>query len=383
MSENDLSRSHSKVQEMIPFAYTDARGSLTYHFAHEFFSNSVHFPLANILLETLLTGQVVFSDPGTYILLFGSLIQAWFLGMWEYQEMNRRLIGNLIGPAIYTLIGLGIEGWAFFSSLNHVAYWVFSLFIGLFATLQIRFSGRVSEVFLVLENIARALILLGMYWIFEIAIDPQYASVVAFFSDGGHDFFAISVVVFGVLVGLEKVNSRRRMTQVAELNERLGEYSEWLLGKELLSRALADPVSALGLQRRNRYVLFMDIREFTRWSAGHSPELVVEMLNRYFSISEDVWQRYDAVKAKYTGDEVMAVFDNAENATAAALEFMDNVSGLLSEIGLAVGIGIHNGPLIEGALGSDRVKVYDVIGDTVNCAFPRNSDHWLRWNLRP
>lgn len=368
MTQPKLYKSRSKFVEAIPLAQSDARGSLTYHIAHEFFSNSVHFPLANILLETLLTGQAVFSDTGTYVLLFGSLIQAWFLGMWEYQGMNRRFIGNLIGPTIYTLIALGIEGLGFFSSLNHLAYWGFSLLIGLFATLQIRCSGKVSDVFLVLENVARALILLGMYWIFEIAIEPEYASVVAFFSDGGHDFFAIGVVVFGILIGLEKVNSRQRMTQVADLNDRLGEYSEWLLGKELLSRALADPVSTLGLQRRNRHVLFMDIRGFTGWSADHSPELVVDMLNRYFSISEDVWQRFDAVKAKYTGDEVMAVFDKAGNATRAAQEFMENVSGLLSEIGLSVGIGIHSGPLIEGALGSERVKAYDVIGDTVNIA---------------
>ena len=36
--------------------------------------------------------------------------------------------------------------------------------------------------------------------------------------------------------------------------------------------------------------------------------------------------------------------------------------------GLAAGIGLHAGPLVEGLLGSMGMKFYDVIGDTVNTA---------------
>jgi class 3 adenylate cyclase len=35
---------------------------------------------------------------------------------------------------------------------------------------------------------------------------------------------------------------------------------------------------------------------------------------------------------------------------------------------LGAGIGLHTGALVEGLLGSDEAKFYDVIGDTVNTA---------------
>lgn len=344
------------------------RGSLSHHVADEFLSNSAHFPLANVLLEILLQGRGVLFEPGIYALLCGGLIQAWFLGMWESQGKSRRFVGNLIGPVFYSLFEFLFEGMSFFSGINHQAYWIFSIGVGLFAALGYRYQGRGGEIFVVLENMVRTSIMIGMYWVFEISGKPEIVSPSVFFQDGSHVFFALVVVSLGVIIGFERVNSRRHMQQVGRLAARLSEYSEWLLGHELLARALSDPESALGLRRRNRYVLFMDIRGFTAWSEMHSPERVVDMLNRYFSLSEEIWQRFQAVKAKYTGDEVMAVFATGEQAAGAASVFMQRISPLLAESGLAAGIGIHCGPLMEGALGSSRIKAYDVIGDTVNTA---------------
>jgi class 3 adenylate cyclase len=41
---------------------------------------------------------------------------------------------------------------------------------------------------------------------------------------------------------------------------------------------------------------------------------------------------------------------------------------VLAEYGLTAGIGLHSGPTVEGLLGSPDVRLYDVIGDTVNVA---------------
>ncbi|SMF16600.1 adenylate/guanylate cyclase domain-containing protein [Desulfovibrio gilichinskyi] len=373
MTESSIDKTSSLT--LVPQTSSVAfRGSLLHHVAHEFFSNSAHFPLANILLEALLHGQEILFEPDLYALLCGSLIQAWFLGLWEFKGKNRKFIGNLIGPAVYTVIEFMFDGMAFFEGFNHWAYWGFSILIGLFSFLGTKFDGKTGELFIVLENLVRTLIMLGMYWIFEILSKPVNISPSVFFTDGSHVFFASVVVMLGIIIGLERVNSMMHMEKVVELTDRLGEYSEWLLGRELLSRALSDPETSLGLRRRERYVLFMDIRGFTAWSELHSPEVVVGMLNRYFSLSEDVWQRFQAVKAKYTGDEVMAVFSDGEQAIKAALVFTAVVGKLLSEIYLSVGIGVHYGPLMEGALGSSKVKAYDVIGDTVNTA-KRLCDH--------
>jgi len=351
-----------------PDSAVSAHGTLAHYVAKDLFSNSIHFPLANIILELLHQGRGVFAEPGIYALLFGGLIQAWCLGRWEFNKQPRPLVGNLIGPAVYTLIEFLFEGGDFFSGINHWAYWGFSLAIGLSASLSLRLPGLAGEFFLVLENMARTAIMLAMYWIFEVLSHPENVQPAVFFADASHLFFATVVLLLGVIIGFERVNTKRRQTQVDALTTRLGEYSEWLLGRDLLRQALAEPDSFLNLKRRHRHMLFMDIRGFTAWSELHSPEEVVGMLNRYFAISEEVWHRFSSIKAKYTGDEVMAVFSHAGDAAGAAFAFQQALAELLAETGLAVGIGIHCGPLMEGALGSSKVKAYDVIGDTVNTA---------------
>jgi len=37
-------------------------------------------------------------------------------------------------------------------------------------------------------------------------------------------------------------------------------------------------------------------------------------------------------------------------------------------VGLSAGIGVHQGLLIEGLIGSENIKAYDIIGNTVNTA---------------
>ncbi|MFQ3627288.1 MAG: adenylate/guanylate cyclase domain-containing protein, partial [Cyanobacteriota bacterium] len=152
-----------------------------------------------------------------------------------------------------------------------------------------------------------------------------------------------------------------------QTSAQLKTYSEWLLGSHLLGQAFSNP-STLNLARRERAVLFMDIRGFTRWSEPRSPETVVSLLNNYYQVAESVLIRHNAIKFKFSGDEVIAVFPTAESALPAVLELRAAVHQLLSGYHLGAGIGLHFGPLVEGLMGGVDVKCYDVIGDTVNTA---------------
>ncbi|MEK7788195.1 MAG: adenylate/guanylate cyclase domain-containing protein, partial [Chloroflexota bacterium] len=163
-------------------------------------------------------------------------------------------------------------------------------------------------------------------------------------------------------------------------------YSEWLLGRDLLNRIVADP-AALTLTRRERAVLFMDIRGFTRWSEIRPPEEVVAMLNHYYYLTETALARHAAIKFKFSADEAMAIFASAGQAAAAALELREEINRMLSAQQLGVGIGLHTGLLVEGLLGSAGVKFYDVIGDTVNTAKRIESaavagEVWISENVR-
>ena len=145
----------------------------------------------------------------------------------------------------------------------------------------------------------------------------------------------------------------------------LRKYSEWLLGKEILSAAISDR-NTLALQRRERTVIFMDIRGFTSWSENRTPETVVNMLNDYFEQAEQIWTTSSVIKTKHTADEIMAIFPAEMDAVSSAVRLNHEIGNFLKPFNLTAGIGIHNGYLVEGLIGSKEVKMYDIIGDTVN-----------------
>lgn len=149
------------------------------------------------------------------------------------------------------------------------------------------------------------------------------------------------------------------------LSDQLRKYTEWLFGKTLFSQAVGSPHS-LTLARKERSVLFADIRGFTQWTENANPEEVVQMLNRYFEAAEKIWRPSQIIKVEYTGDEIMGVFPNTEAALQVAFALQQRAGMLLRNLDLDLGIGVHAGPVIEGIMGSTDVKSYCFVGDTIN-----------------
>jgi adenylate cyclase len=122
-----------------------------------------------------------------------------------------------------------------------------------------------------------------------------------------------------------------------------------------------------------------DIRGFTRMSDGANPAGIVEMLNDYFELMVEVLFKHEGTLDKFMGDGIMALWgapvvhaDDAKRSVECALEQME-VLGRFNrkrlEDGhpsLAMGIGIHTGPLVAGYIGSSKALSYTVIGDTAN-----------------
>lgn len=344
-------------------------GSFSTRFWLELFSNTAHFPLANLLLELLIEKPLDYlRTPDLYVLIIGSLVQTYWLTRWQANRHPRRFWGNLIGPALYTLFEGILEGPRFFSAPHHLAYWGFSIAIGVLQALRLRLPAVFNNPIIVIENVTRTSILFLMYAIFETHANPtQTASLNEFFGDASHQFIGLAVLFLGFIIGLANLIADRYLGLLKETSAQLKKYSEWLLGRDLLSQTLTNP-SALSLTRRERTVMFMDIRGFTRWSETQSPENVVNLLTKFYQVTESILTRHSVIKFKLSADEVMAVFSTADSAVQAAFELRSPVNQLLSSAYLGVGIGLESGLLVEGLLGSVEVRFYDVIGDTVNTA---------------
>ena len=133
-------------------------------------------------------------------------------------------------------------------------------------------------------------------------------------------------------------------------------------------------------ESRQITVLFSDIRGFTSLSENRSPEEVVALLNRYFTLQVEVIFRFNGTVDKFIGDCIMAFWgaplDNtqhAQDAVMAALEMSKVLEKFKAELNdtsldFDVGIGLHSGPAVVGSIGSEERKEFTAIGDTVNLA---------------
>ncbi|TAK24188.1 MAG: adenylate/guanylate cyclase domain-containing protein [Chloroflexota bacterium] len=334
----------------------------------ELFRNTAHFPLVNILLELLLEGAGPFlRAPDLYVMVGAAISQAFVLARWREQGRERPLLGNLVAPALYTTVETLFEGWRFFQAPHHLAFWVVAILIGLTQQARLSTHGGARDALIVVEALVRSAILIVMYGIYEALTAAQSVDPIGFLADGSHVFFATAIVFLGALVGSSAITAERYLDAVHALNARLHRYSEWLLGRTLLEQAVSDHES-LALRRRERAIVFADIRGFTRWSEPQPPETVVTMLNGFYREAERAWTAAGTIKAKLTADEIMLVFDTSPAAVQAALDLRAAVASYLEPWNLELGIGVCAGPVVEGLLGSEDVKAYDVIGDTVNTA---------------
>lgn len=166
-------------------------------------------------------------------------------------------------------------------------------------------------------------------------------------------------------------------TLTEAFNHLVGSLRERLLMLKFVSEATLDAIKKdlsriePGGERREISVFFSDIRGFTNWSENHTPEEVIDMLNKLLSFQAEVVQKYGGDVDKFVGDELVAVFqgkDKEQRAVNAAIHIQQQVSAMLTEgeKELAVGIGINSGEVVMGAMGSENRMDYTVLGSTVN-----------------
>ena len=342
-------------------------GSAASRYLRELLQNSLHFPVLIILVELLHEGPSRYlAAPDLYAILAGGLVQGAVLAFRARGRPAALFAGNLAGPGVYTVIEVMVEGTRFFAGPQHQAYWIFALAIGLLQATQASAPAPVRAAAVVAEGVVRSAAVFAMYVILEVALAATHPGT-DFLRDPGHAFVGLTTLLLGALAGVAELHAARYLSSLRDLSTRLKQYSEWWLGRALLSESLDDP-SRLALRRERRAVLFADVRGFTAWSEAQSPEIVAAFVAEFYRTAEEELQRCGAIKYKFTGDEVMAVLPDGAAALAAATGMRDRLRSRLADTGVAIGIGVHEGVVMEGLFGTDQSRQYDVIGDTVNTA---------------
>ena len=164
---------------------------------------------------------------------------------------------------------------------------------------------------------------------------------------------------------IEGLRDRRRMQQLVSK----------LASPQVAQRLLTDG-GAIDGSRRHVVVLFSDVRNFTTRTESAAPEVIVKDLNAYFTEMVAVVHAHGGLVDKFIGDGMMAIFGfegeatAADDAVAAACEMHRRVEQLNQTLSapIAIGVGIHQGEVIAGTIGSPERLEFTFIGDTVNTA---------------
>ena len=160
---------------------------------------------------------------------------------------------------------------------------------------------------------------------------------------------------------------------------------------DLVQKLIASgEVARLGGEERVVTVLLSDLRGYTTLTETIPPTAVVEILNHYFQVMQDVIEAHQGVVLEYVGDAILVVFGApldlpgheaaAVRCAAAMREALATLNaawhaegrwarhGGADFAGLGARIGVHTGSVVAGNLGSRTHMKYGVVGDTVNVA---------------
>src|SRR5213082_3785962 len=161
---------------------------------------------------------------------------------------------------------------------------------------------------------------------------------------------------------------------------------ERYVSKNLVKEVLENPDSYYSSLRGVRVpvsILFSDLVGFTTLSEKADPEALVAQLNEYLTRMTSVVFSNGGTLDKFIGDAIMAVWGNvrsfgvaqdAKNCVRAALAMRRELRQLNEKwrdegrMGLGMGIGINQGEVIVGNIGSQERMDPTVIGDSVNLA---------------
>jgi adenylate cyclase len=135
---------------------------------------------------------------------------------------------------------------------------------------------------------------------------------------------------------VEQLRHKERM------RETFGKYVDPRIVEGLIDR----PTLAVEGQRRVMTVLFCDVKGFTGASEGMTPQGLVKVMNRYFSVMSAPIRDHGGVIDKYIGDAIMAYWgppfteneDQARLASLAALDMLERVAPLRAEFPELLGL---------------------------------------------
>ncbi|MBQ9459845.1 MAG: adenylate/guanylate cyclase domain-containing protein [Oscillospiraceae bacterium] len=247
-------------------------------------------------------------------------------------------------------------------------------------------AGRRIQLVLVFILCAAAL-----YWFYDrrvslavpvwLGISLGWIAVCALLYRAGWLLHVLYVPLFVTVLFIASVavNYVRAQREKRRVQNTFGHYIDPAVMKQLIEQG-SDALE-LGGKLYDIAVLFVDIRGFTTMSEALDPPTVVEIINKYLTLTTECIMKNHGTLDKFVGDCTMAFWnaplpqdDAIYLACRAAMDMVEGSKAvgeeLMARFGRTVsfGVGVNYGPAVVGNIGAPKRMDYTAIGDTVNTA---------------
>jgi len=274
-------------------------------------------------------------------------------------EISVPTIGIIIyAEALYSIIA--------FSTPIILIYFIFIILTTLELDFKLSvFAGAVAAV----EYNLLVLYYLGRFA--NVGIEPLIAEPMM--------YFAKSLIIFlsGVVAGFVAIEIKKRIIKSFRVINERNQIERWF-GQQV-SKAIVDEMikSKRGVVsiRRTVCVMFLDIRNFSKFTVDKEPEEIVKYQNDVFSFMIEIVNKYNGIINQILGDGFMATFgapisyeNDCMNAVNAAREIISELKNKTEKNELPftrVGIGVHTGEAVTGNVGTSIRKQYSITGSVV------------------
>lgn len=333
--------------------------------------SSVNKPAATTIAVLAGTGYLIFSALGLVIVRRG--IPAGWL----------KYAGATADASVVTLISItGLYNYSgayetLLAPIFSVLYVMFNILTGLQYSIGLSlFAGLMAA--------AQRGLVLG--WV--LSKHMVHVSEVAVYGDRAitlSDQFTIIVFIAfsGFIAAWVAYNARKLLIKSAtdavrkvELEKRERHFSKYLSGPAL-EHVLDHPENIqLGGERRTATLLVAAVYDLGALAENKDPEAVVELLNARLSDLTEIVLRYGGTVDRFVGDGLIAMFglpyeipDPAGSAVRAAVEMHERIQARSTGTEpLRLGVGIAQGIVVAGNVGSSERMEYTIVGPALSRA---------------
>lgn len=281
-----------------------------------------------------------------------------------------KITPNFAGVEVQATVLSNILNGDFIQRLNPVILFFLFLVVGLISTFIVfKFRNKFIlsfylSVFLSLIYLVGAFILLTDY---KISIPPTFP-------------------VYAIIAPIYLINFLDQYFIVDRARKRQARLFQQLVSPQVAEEIekMEQEQLALGGTKREITALFTDIQSFTSLCEKIEPEIIVNILNQFFTEMVMVIHKHDGLVDKFIGDAIMALWGTpkvldtrlqANLAVSCALAMkkeLIQINKIWKDMGfseeLNIRIGINTDIAITGNLGSPQRAQFSAIGDGVNVA---------------